>query len=262
MSRGLISPPRAAGPRSAISATAALAVAGQRVAARGAGGRARRLRWLRGVGVVAVVGGDGGGGGRRPAALGAHDAALRRGRGRGAGRLAGAGPAHPGGVRHRTRAPTSGASIPTACGPGWRRCRRSGAPTSCASCPNRVTIVVEERRPFTLVHAARLHWLDEEGRLLGEESRAVATEVPVISGLSEDELATMRTSARPAGARRHRAHPGPAPHRLHAGGGDLRDRHEPARGAGALHGRRRRGAPGQPRSGRSAWPVSRACWPR
>jgi cell division protein FtsQ len=59
--------------------------------------------------------------------------------------------------------------------------------------PNRVSIVVEERRPFTLVHAARLHWLDEEGRLLGEESHAVATDVPVISGLSEDELATMRT---------------------------------------------------------------------
>jgi len=63
--------------------------------------------------------------------------------------------------------------------------------------PNRVSIVVEERRPFTLVHAARLHWLDEDGRLLGEESRAVATEVPVISGLSEDELATMRTAPGP-----------------------------------------------------------------
>jgi cell division protein FtsQ len=63
--------------------------------------------------------------------------------------------------------------------------------------PNRVSIMVEERRPFTLVHAARLHWLDEDGRLLGEESHAVATEVPVISGLSEDELATMRTTPGP-----------------------------------------------------------------
>jgi cell division protein FtsQ len=63
--------------------------------------------------------------------------------------------------------------------------------------PNRVSIVVEERRPFTLVHAARLHWLDEDGRLLGEESQAVATEVPVISGLSEDELVTMRTTPGP-----------------------------------------------------------------
>ena len=29
--------------------------------------------------------------------------------------------------------------------------------------PNRVTVVVEERRPFTLVHAGRLHWIDEDG---------------------------------------------------------------------------------------------------
>ena len=63
--------------------------------------------------------------------------------------------------------------------------------------PNRVSIVVEERRPFTLVHAGRLHWLDEEGRVLGEESHAVAPEVPVISGLSEDELASMRTTPGP-----------------------------------------------------------------
>ncbi|HEX6209962.1 MAG TPA: FtsQ-type POTRA domain-containing protein [Methylomirabilota bacterium] len=63
--------------------------------------------------------------------------------------------------------------------------------------PNRVSILVEERRPFTLVHAARLHWLDEDGRLLGEESHAVATEVPVIRGLSEEELATMRTMPGP-----------------------------------------------------------------
>jgi len=63
--------------------------------------------------------------------------------------------------------------------------------------PNRVAIVVEERRPFTLVHAARLHWLDEDGRVLGDESRAVNTEVPVISGLSEEELMTMRTSPGP-----------------------------------------------------------------
>jgi cell division septal protein FtsQ len=63
--------------------------------------------------------------------------------------------------------------------------------------PNRVAIVVEERRPFTLVHAARLHWLGEDGRVLGPESRAVSTEVPVISGLSEEELVTMRTSPGP-----------------------------------------------------------------
>jgi len=63
--------------------------------------------------------------------------------------------------------------------------------------PNRVSIVVEERRPFTLVHAGRLHWLDEEGRVLGEERHAVTPEVPVISGLSEEELASMRTAPGP-----------------------------------------------------------------
>lgn len=59
--------------------------------------------------------------------------------------------------------------------------------------PNRVTILVEERRPFTLVSGGRLHWLDEEGWLLGEETHAVAPPVPVVTGLSEDEVATMRT---------------------------------------------------------------------
>ncbi len=59
--------------------------------------------------------------------------------------------------------------------------------------PNRVVILVEERRPFTLVHGARLHWIDEEGRVLGEERDAVASPAPVISGLSEEEVAAMRT---------------------------------------------------------------------
>jgi cell division protein FtsQ len=63
--------------------------------------------------------------------------------------------------------------------------------------PNRVTIRVEERRPFTLIHAGRLHWLDEEARLLGEATPAVAPPAPVISGLSEEELATMRTAPGP-----------------------------------------------------------------
>ena len=57
--------------------------------------------------------------------------------------------------------------------------------------PNRVAIVVEERRPFTLVHGGRLHWLDEDGRLLGEEQQAVTPPVPVITGLTEEELASM-----------------------------------------------------------------------
>ncbi|MGH7334717.1 MAG: cell division protein FtsQ/DivIB, partial [Candidatus Rokuibacteriota bacterium] len=60
--------------------------------------------------------------------------------------------------------------------------------------PDRVTILVEERRPFTLVHAGRLHWMDEEARLLGEERAAVTPPVPVISGLTEEELSRMRSA--------------------------------------------------------------------
>ena len=63
--------------------------------------------------------------------------------------------------------------------------------------PNRVVIQVEERRPFTLVHAGRLHWLDEEGRLLDEVPQAVAPAVPVVSGLTEAELTSMRTDPSP-----------------------------------------------------------------
>lgn len=65
------------------------------------------------------------------------------------------------------------------------------------SWPNRVTILVEERRPFTLVHAGRLHWIDEEGVPIGEERRAVAPAAPVISGLTPDELAVMRERPSP-----------------------------------------------------------------
>ncbi|MBM4443227.1 MAG: FtsQ-type POTRA domain-containing protein, partial [Candidatus Rokubacteria bacterium] len=57
--------------------------------------------------------------------------------------------------------------------------------------PNRVTVVVEERKPFTLVHAGRLHWIDESGRVLGRETQAVTPPAPVISGLSEAELASL-----------------------------------------------------------------------
>jgi cell division protein FtsQ len=63
--------------------------------------------------------------------------------------------------------------------------------------PNRVTILVEERRPFTLVHAGRLHWMDEEARVLGEEREAVSSSVPIISGLSEEELTSMRSAPGP-----------------------------------------------------------------
>src|SRR5213595_2464251 len=63
--------------------------------------------------------------------------------------------------------------------------------------PNRVVISVEERRPFTLVHAGRLHWVDEEGRLLGASPEAVVPQVPVVSGLSDDELASMLSAPSP-----------------------------------------------------------------
>jgi cell division septal protein FtsQ len=65
------------------------------------------------------------------------------------------------------------------------------------SLPNRVTIQIEERRPFTLVHAGRLHWVDEDGVPFGPEPRAVAASSPVISGLTEDEVATMRATPSP-----------------------------------------------------------------
>src|SRR6266849_6390460 len=47
------------------------------------------------------------------------------------------------------------------------------------------------------VRRHRLHWLDEEGRVLGEVREAVAPPVPVISGLSDAELVTMRTNPAP-----------------------------------------------------------------
>src|SRR5205807_5810742 len=64
--------------------------------------------------------------------------------------------------------------------------------------PNRVVISVEERRPFTLVHGGRLHWMDEEGRLPGASPEAVAPPMP-------SSAAFRRTSsprcARPPGPR-------------------------------------------------------------
>jgi len=57
------------------------------------------------------------------------------------------------------------------------------------SFPNRVAIVVDERRPFTVVNAGRLHWIDDEGVDLGVESRAVPLPMPVLSGLEPEDLA-------------------------------------------------------------------------
>ena len=56
--------------------------------------------------------------------------------------------------------------------------------------PNRVTLLVEERRPFTLVQAAgKLVWVDEQGVAVAGEARPVAMDAPVISGLSPSDLA-------------------------------------------------------------------------
>ncbi len=63
--------------------------------------------------------------------------------------------------------------------------------------PNRVKIIVEERRPFTLVHAGRLHWIDEEGVAIGSLPHVVAPSTPVISGLTPEELETMREHPSP-----------------------------------------------------------------
>lgn len=54
--------------------------------------------------------------------------------------------------------------------------------------PNRVTLLVEERVPFTLAQAGRLYWLDEEGVSVGLAPRAVAPPLPVITGLKPGEL--------------------------------------------------------------------------
>ena len=194
MSRGLISP-RGRPPALGDFGDPALAVAGQRVS-RGRRRRPRRpLRWRRAAGVVALVVGT------AAAAVVAGHWMLTTPRFavvavevRGASRLPAQRILEVSGIVH-------GANL-------WRidpdqvRARLEALPEIrradvVRELPNRVSIVVEERRPFTLVHSARLHWLDEDGRLLGEESRAVATEVPVISGLSEDELVTMRTTPGP-----------------------------------------------------------------
>ncbi len=58
--------------------------------------------------------------------------------------------------------------------------------------PDRVTVVVEERRPFTLVRAGTLRWIDEHGVDLGAEPRAVVVAAPLLGGLGADELGGRR----------------------------------------------------------------------
>ena len=63
------------------------------------------------------------------------------------------------------------------------------------SFPNRVTVYVEERQPFTLVNAGGLNWVDEQGVPLGPETRAVSLDVPVISGVARDDVAAGRIAS-------------------------------------------------------------------
>jgi cell division protein FtsQ len=193
VSRGLISP-RARPPALGDFGEPATAVAGQRVP-RGRRRPRRPLRWLWGVGLVLLVTGAVGG-----VAAAVHWAlttprfAVVAVEVRGASRVEPQRILELSGIVHGTNL--------WLLDPGLIRARLETLPEIrraevVRELPNRVSIHVEERRPFTLVHAARLHWLDEDGRLLGEERHAVATEVPVISGLSEDELATMRTAPGP-----------------------------------------------------------------
>ena len=55
--------------------------------------------------------------------------------------------------------------------------------------PNRVTVFVEERQPFTLVSAGGLYWVDEQGVPLGPETRPITLAAPVISGLGAGDVA-------------------------------------------------------------------------
>ncbi len=74
--------------------------------------------------------------------------------------------------------------------------------------PNRVTLFVEERQPFALVHAGGLHrpaggfyWVDEQGVPLGPETRAVALDAPVVSAASAADVAAAgRTPSEPVAA--------------------------------------------------------------
>ena len=79
--------------------------------------------------------------------------------------------------------------------------------------PNGVTLLVEERQPFVLVHAGgmdrllwpadrlfwpadrllwpadRLFWVDEQGVPIGNETRAQALDVPLVSGVDDEDVA-------------------------------------------------------------------------
>ena len=79
--------------------------------------------------------------------------------------------------------------------------------------PNRVTLLVEERQPFVLVHSgglqwpgglpwpnglywpSGLYWVDEQGVPLGPETRAVALDTPLVSGVDAADVAAAGRTA-------------------------------------------------------------------
>jgi cell division protein FtsQ len=64
------------------------------------------------------------------------------------------------------------------------------------SLPGRVALSIEERRPFALLASGgRLYWVDDEGRVLGPEPRAVAPELPVLTGRAADGSEGVRMGA-------------------------------------------------------------------
>lgn len=50
--------------------------------------------------------------------------------------------------------------------------------------PDRVTLLIQERKPYALANADGLFWLDREGRVLGREPHPVSPRLPILSGLA------------------------------------------------------------------------------
>jgi hypothetical protein len=153
----------------------ASSVAGQRVGRVRRRRPARRIRWLRGLATVAATAAT------AAAIVGAGYWVLTTerfagGGGGGARRLARAAPADPRGLRHRPR------SEPLADRPRARASPAGGdaeirRADVVRELPNRVAIVVEERRPVH-ARARRQAALAGRGRrVLGDETRAVNTDV-------------------------------------------------------------------------------------
>ena len=106
------------------------------------------------------------------------------------------------GLRHRPGHQSLAARSRARCAARLEALPESGAPTSCASCPTGWRSWWRSAGPSRSCTRAGCTGSTRRAACSARRRRAVATEVPVISGLSEDELATMRTGARPAGARR------------------------------------------------------------